>query len=99
MVRRLLVTSIICGLTLQGIVFADTAGDSQSSDTDLTDRVVRQLSKSDRVIAPRVRVSTENGIVTLEASGLTSAQAFKILVEVRAVPGVTKVNNRLRVGM
>jgi hypothetical protein len=34
-----------------------------------------------------------------EATGLTSVQAIRILVEVHAVPGVTKVENRLHIGM
>ena len=99
MVRKLLATLIVCGLSLQGVASADTAAGSQSSDAVLTDRVVHQLLESDRELARRVHVSTENGVVMLEATGLSSAQANRILVVVRAVPGVTKVGNRLHVGM
>jgi osmotically-inducible protein OsmY len=99
MVRRLFATVIFCALNLQGVVSADTAAPSESFDTDLTNRVVSRLSESDRDVARRVHVSAENGVVTLEATGLTNAQAVKILVDVRAVPGVTKVKNRLQVRM
>jgi osmotically-inducible protein OsmY len=90
---------IVCGLNLQTAAFADTASGSQSGDADLRDRVIRQLSDSDRDVAQRIHVSTDNGVVTLEATGLTSMQATKVVVLVRAVPGVTKVENRLHLGM
>jgi osmotically-inducible protein OsmY len=99
MIRILLVTLVVCGLNLQGVASADTAPGSQSSDAALTARVVRQLAESDREIAPRVQVSAENGVVTLQANGLTSAQVAKLLVDARAIPGVTKVKNRLHIGM
>jgi osmotically-inducible protein OsmY len=99
MIKKLFVTAIVCGLNLPGIASADTTAIPQSVDSDLTGRVVRQLAESDRDVAQRVHVSTESGVVTLAATGLTSAQAMKILVVVRAVPGVTKVENRLQVGM
>jgi len=99
MVSRVLVAVMVCGVNLLGVGSAATAADSQSFDADLANRVARQLSESDRDIAQRVHVSTQNGVVTLEAAGLTSAQATKILVVVRAVPGVTKVENQLHVRM
>jgi osmotically-inducible protein OsmY len=99
MVRPLLVTVIVCGLNLTGVVSADTAAGSQSFDADLTNRVIHQLSESDRDVAGRVHVSSQNGVVTLEATGLTNAQAIKVLVDARAVPGVTKVENQLHVRM
>jgi osmotically-inducible protein OsmY len=99
MIKRLFVAVIVCGLNLQTAAFADTASGSQSGDADLRDRVIRQLSDSDRDVAQRIHVSTDNGVVTLEATGLTSMQATKVVVLVRAVPGVTKVENRLHLGM
>ena len=99
MIRTLLGALIVCGFCLQGVASADTVAKSEASDADLTDRVVRQLSVSDRDIARRVHVSADNGVVTLEASGLTGAQASKVLVQVRAVPGVTKIENRLHLLM
>jgi osmotically-inducible protein OsmY len=99
MVRRLLVTAMVCGLSLQAVAFADTVADAQGTDADLTSRVIHQLSDSDRDVAPRVHVSTANSVVTLEGTGLSSAQAAKILAVVRAVPGVTKVDNRLHLGL
>ncbi|HEV2704064.1 MAG TPA: BON domain-containing protein [Steroidobacteraceae bacterium] len=99
MVRKLLYTLIVCGAYLQGVASADTTTISATSDADLKDRVLHQLADSDRDIARRVHVTTENGVVTLEATGLTSIQANRILVQVHAVPGVTKVDNRLHIGM
>lgn len=99
MIRKIIVTLFVFGLSPLGVASADTAANAQSSDASITDSVVRQLSESDREVAQRVHVSTQNGVVTLEANGLTSAQANKILVVVRAVPGVTKLENRLHLRM
>jgi osmotically-inducible protein OsmY len=99
MVRKLFVTLVVCGLNLPAAVFADTGAGAQGVDAGLRDRVVRQLSESDRDVAQRIHVSTDNGVVTLEATGLTYTQVARILVVVRAVPGVIKVENRLHLGM
>jgi osmotically-inducible protein OsmY len=98
-IRRLFATLVVCGVCMRGVASADIAAGLATSDADLTDRVVRQLAESDRDIARRVHVSTQNGVVKLEATGLTGAQAIKILVDVHAVPGVTKLENRLHIGM
>jgi osmotically-inducible protein OsmY len=97
--RTLLVTVIVCGLSLQSVAFAQTAAGSQGFDADITNGVVHQLSESDRDVARRIHVSTENGVVTLEGTVFTPAQIAKILTVVRALPGVTKIDNRLRVVM
>jgi osmotically-inducible protein OsmY len=99
MMKTLLVAAIICGLGLQSVAFADAAAGSQGLDTDITSRVVHQLSESDRDVARRIHVSTENGVVTLEGTVFTSAQAIKIQTDVRALPGVTKVENHLHIVM
>lgn len=99
MVRKLVGTLIVCGLCLSGLAAADTTARSDTSDADLVDRVVHQLATSERDIAGRVHVSAANGVVTVEATGLTTVQATKVLVEVHAVPGVTKVENRLHIRM
>jgi osmotically-inducible protein OsmY len=99
MIRTLLATVIVCGLGLQSVALADTVAGSQGPDADITNRVVNQLSESDRDVVRRIHVSTVNGVVTLEGTVLTSVQAAKILSVVRALPGVTKVENRLHIPM
>jgi osmotically-inducible protein OsmY len=99
MIRTLLVTMIVCGLGLQSVALADPVAGSQGPDTDITNRVVQQLSESDRDVARRIHVSTENGVVTLEGTVPTTIQAAKVLSVVRALPGVSKVENRLRITM
>jgi BON domain len=97
MFRTLLVTAIVCGLSLHSVAFAQTAAGPQGFDADITNRVVQQLSESDRDVARWIHVSTENGVVTLEGTVFTPTQIAKILTVVRALPGVIKVDNRLRV--
>jgi osmotically-inducible protein OsmY len=99
MTRALLVAVVVCGLNLHNVAFAQTAAGSQGFDADITTRVVQQLSESDHDVARRIHVSTENGVVVLEGTVFTSTQIAKILTVVRALPGVTKVDNRLRVVM
>ena len=99
MIRTLLIPVIVCGLSLQSVAFAETAAGSQGVDTDITNRVVQQLSQSDREVVRQIHVSTENGVVTLEGTVLTGTQLTKVLSDALAVPGVTKVNNRLQIIM
>ncbi len=98
MIRTLFVT-VVCGLSLQSVAFAQTAAGSQSLDVDVTNRVVSQLTETDLQVARQIHVSTENGVVTLEGTVLTPSQVTKVLTEVRAIPGVTKVKNRLQIIM
>jgi osmotically-inducible protein OsmY len=95
----MMVPLMVLGFNLQALAHADTSAATQGSDAEITDRVIHVLTESDGDIAGRIHVSTENGVVTLEASGLTSAQALKALQHARQVSGVTQVRNRIRVRM
>lgn len=99
MLQRRLVLAAMCGLVLQGAAYADSQTGVQSSDTEITDRVVHELMKADADVARRVSVSTLNGIVTLEGTVFTPAQVLKIAGDVGRVSGVVQVKNRLRVRM
>lgn len=99
MIRTLFATVIVCALSLQSIASADSVAGSQGLDTDVTNRVVRQLSEFDSNVARRIHVSTENGVVTLEGTVFTGNQVARILTVVRGLPGVNKVENRLHIGM
>lgn len=99
MISRRLVLAIVGGLALQGAAYADPSTPVQASDADITDRVVHKLVKMDPDVAPRIRVSTEGGVVTLDGTVFTGTQLVKVLGDARAVSGVVKVENRLHVQM
>lgn len=99
--RRLMMVAMIAlmvsGSHLPDRALADTPAATQGSDAEITDRVVHALADAQGDVAGRIQVSTVNGVVTLEGSGLTSAQALKAVQGARQVGGVTEVRNRLKV--
>jgi hyperosmotically inducible periplasmic protein len=98
--RRVMITLVIplivLGSSLQSRARADSPA-TQGSDAEITDRVVQALAESDGETAGRIHVSTVNGVVTLEGSGLSNAQVLKALQRAHQVSGVTEVRNRLKV--
>jgi len=99
MLQRRSVLAAVCGLMLQCAVFADTPSPVQSSDSDITDRVVQKLLQADADIARRISVTTLNGVVTLDGTVFTANQIFKVLGDTGKVAGVVHVKNRLHVQM
>lgn len=91
MIKTFLATAIIGGLGLHSAAFAQAAG----GDADITARVVHEILVADPDVARLVKVSTDNGVVTLEGTVLTATQFTKVLQDTRAVPGVASVKNRL----
>ena len=94
MLQRRLVLAAICALAAQTVARADTPS-VQSSDTEITDRVVQRLLKTHADVARRIRVSTLNGVVTLDGTVFTLAQVSRIAAEAGRVSGVVRVKNRL----
>jgi osmotically-inducible protein OsmY len=99
MLPRRLVLTAVCGLICQGAAFADSLNPVQGSDTEITDRVVHKLIEADADVARRIRVSTLNGVVTLEGTVLSASQVFKVMGDAGKVTGVVHVKNRLHVQM
>lgn len=99
MVRRLFISATFCALTLAGGAYADTPVAAQGTDAEITNRVTQKLLQADSDVAPGIRVTTQNGVVTLEGNVSTQAQVLKVIRDASAVDGVSKVHNRLRVAM
>src|ERR1700733_7036076 len=95
MVRKILIAALVCGLHLQSTANAETPSAEHLSDAQITDRVTSRLAAAEPDIARQVRVSTVDGVVTLEGTLLTAAQELRVLRDVRSVTGVAKVQNRL----
>ena len=94
MFARRLVLAAFSGIVLHGVAYPDTPP-VQSFDAEITNRVVHELMRADAEVAPRIRVSTLNGIVTLEGTVFTPSQVLKIAGDARKVSGVVQVKNRL----
>ena len=95
MLRKRLVLAAVCGLIWQGAAYADSPNPVQNSDVDITNRVVQRLLQVDANVAQRIRVSTLNGVVTLDGTVFTTSQLFKVLGDAGKVSGVVQVKNRL----
>ena len=97
--RRLLLVAIACAFNLQGAAYADTPAAAPGSDSEITDQVIHKISETEPQAAKGIHVSTANGVVTLEGRVSTNSQMLAVLQDVRTVPGVTKVQNRLTARM
>jgi osmotically-inducible protein OsmY len=95
MVRKLLATAMLCGLILQCAAQAANYAAVPASDSEITDRVMHKIKEADPGIAQRIRVSTSDGVVTLEGTLFTFGEIQQVLNATRTVPGVAKVQNRL----
>jgi osmotically-inducible protein OsmY len=99
MLPRRFVLAAVCGLLLQAAASADAPDAVQASDADITNRVVQKLVQADPRVAQRIRVSTLNGVVTLEGTVFTPSQILKVQGDTGTVTGVVQVKNRLHLQM
>ena len=65
------------------------------ADAGITARVKDKLAANDPIVAPRIAVSTRDGVVTLTGIALTQQYILNALHDARSVDGVVKVENRL----
>jgi osmotically-inducible protein OsmY len=77
-------------LTTTALVQADQAGDQQ-----ITHLVKDKLAANEPQIAPRIEVTTHDGVVTLRGVAFTPQYMLNALRDAGSVQGVTKVENRL----
>jgi osmotically-inducible protein OsmY len=92
MTRNRLLSGVVAVflLTTTVLVQADEAGDQQ-----ITQQVKDKLAAKDPQIAPRIEVTTHDGVVTLRGTTLTVQYMLNALHDAGGVPGVTKVENHL----
>jgi osmotically-inducible protein OsmY len=67
------------------------------SDRQITERVKGKLATDEPNIAPRIAVTTHDGVVTLQGIAMTQEYILKALFDAESVDGVVHVNNRLTV--
>lgn len=87
-----------CAAFLGGFAFSSSAAAAQpSSDSVVTQRVMGKLSVDDPEVARMVKVSTKDGVVTIDGMTYTASQEAKVLRDARSVKGVVKVQNRMSI--
>ncbi len=69
------------------------------SDAQITDQVMRKLTREMPDSFVGLRVNTDNGIVTLSGRADTGLTKMKAVQDARRVPGVTEVKDHLRLSM
>ena len=77
-------------LTATVVVQADAVGDQQ-----ITQQVKEKLAAKEPQIAPRIEVTTHDGVVTLRGVAFTPQYILDALRDAGSVQGVTKVENHL----
>lgn len=77
-------------LTTTVLVRADQVGDQQ-----ITQQVKEKLAAKEPQIAPRIEVTTHDGVVTLRGVAMTPQYMLNAVRDAGSVQGVTKVENRL----
>lgn len=83
----------------QGYVSRPAVPDAANpqSDQQITERVEGKLATDEPNIAPRIAVTTHDGVVTLNGIAMTQEYILKALFDAESVHGVVHVNNRLTV--
>jgi osmotically-inducible protein OsmY len=90
--------SVVTGTFLMTSVAVAHADDTvNSTDAQITERVRSALIEKDPDIARRVRIVTQDGVVTLSGNALSPGYVVNLLRDARKVDGVVKVENDLTV--
>jgi osmotically-inducible protein OsmY len=67
------------------------------SDQQITARVKDKLATDEPNIAPRIAVTTHDGVVTLDGIAMTQGYILKAVFDAESIDGVVHVNNRLTI--
>jgi osmotically-inducible protein OsmY len=92
MTRNQLLSGVVAAflLTTTVVVQADEASDQQ-----ITQQVKQKLFAKDPQVAPRIEVTTHDGVVSLKGVAFTPQYILDVLRDAGSVQGVTKVENHL----
>jgi|HubBroStandDraft_5_1064220.scaffolds.fasta_scaffold309241_2 osmotically-inducible protein OsmY len=95
MTRNQLLSIIASAFLVGTMTVANAADATKPTDSQITERVKSTLFDKDRDIAPRIQVSTQDGVVTLSGNALTPQYAVSVIHDASRVDGVVKVQNHL----
>lgn len=100
--NHLLAAVLSCSMLAAGtsVAFA-TSNTTQpaSSDAQISQQVLKKLTREMPDSLVGLRVQTENGVVTLSGRAETGISKLRAVQNARRVPGVTEVKDHLRIPM
>jgi osmotically-inducible protein OsmY len=65
-------------------------------DQQITDQVKQKLAMDDPTMAPRIFVSTRDGVVTLRGTQMPQGEIVSVMHDAQSVDGVVRVDNHLK---
>jgi osmotically-inducible protein OsmY len=65
-------------------------------DQQITEQVKQKLAMDDPTVAPRIFVSTRDGVVTLRGTAMPQGEIVSVMHDAESVDGVVRVDNHLK---
>lgn len=99
MTRNLLTTAAVAGVLLSagGLAKAEDVA-TKMTDEHITAQVKEKLAADEPNVAPRIMVSTRDGVVTLLGRELDPGQIETAMHDANDTDGVVRVENHLKMG-
>lgn len=98
MTRTPLITLVASGLLATSILAHAEDLDTKLTDQQITEQVKQKLEMNEPAVAPRVLVTTRDGVVTLQGTAMTKGNILDALHDAESVAGVVRVDNQLKLG-
>jgi osmotically-inducible protein OsmY len=97
MSRKPLITlaAIACVASTPLLVHAATQT-SKVDDQQITEQVKQKLAMDEPAMAPRIFVSTHDGVVTLRGMDMAQGDIVSAMHDAQSVDGVVRVDNQLK---
>jgi len=97
MTRNPLITMVATAFIASTPMLVHAADQSTKvDDQQITDQVKQKLAMDDPTIAPRIFVSTRDGVVTLRGMDMPRGDILSATHDAESVDGVVRVDNRLK---
>jgi osmotically-inducible protein OsmY len=96
--HHIVTLAVAAVLAVAGTVASAEDQATKLSDEQITQNVKQKLASDDSTVAPRIIVSTHDGVVTLMGFELTPGNIKAAVADANATDGVVRVENRLSRG-
>jgi osmotically-inducible protein OsmY len=97
MTRNPLITMVATAFIASTPMLVRAADQSTKvDDQQITEQVKQKLAMDDPAMAPRIFVSTRDGVVTLRGMDMPRGDILSAMRDAESVDGVVRVDNRLK---
>jgi hypothetical protein len=97
MTRNPLITMVATALIASTPLLVHAAAQTNKvDDQQITEQVKQKLAMDDPTVAPRIFVSTHDGVVTLRGTDMPQGEIVSAMHDAESVDGVVRVDNRLK---